>query len=792
MAVCHKSSGFEQGLFCHLLLFLWIITGSFVFSSELEMCESKNAKDCKACIKQGPGCSWCKSLNFEKHGEGEAVRCGTRKVLMERGCTDLDIVSPRGLITVEKDDPLTGGEVSKSVVQLRPQIVRLKLRPGKEMKFDIDFQRAEGYPIDLYYLMDLSYSMNDDLENVKKLGTQLLEAMQKVTKSVKIGFGAFVDKTVLPFVSTNKQKLKHPCPKKNVQCSKPFGYRHVLNLTDDSKRFTNEVGNMIISGNLDSPEGGFDAIMQAAVCGDKIGWRDNTRLLVYTSDAGFHFAGDGKLAGIVQPNDGKCHIGSDLEKSSISQDYPSVGQLTKKLSENNIQAIFAVTKGVVNTYKSLQQFIPKSAVGELSEDSSNVVQLITDAYNNLSSNIIIQHNSLPAGLTVKYLSTCGNDTVTADRGECSNVKIGQKLQFQVFVKADTCPESNQTEFEIKALGLQEKLKVIIEYDCECNCDAPEHNSRNCDKHGTLHCGTCRCNDKWQGRWCNCSLQGTNAKEIEDKCKRGNESQICSNHGDCLCGTCECQQSEDSKEIIGGKFCECNNLNCPRFNNSLCGGQGKCWCDRCECNPGFTGNACDCPVDKSQCVAPSGKYSGLTCSGRGVCKCGTCSCFDIKYYGKYCELCRNCRPCIEHRDCVECKTFHSGPLAENCTTCAINVTTLKSLEGAKGAQCEERNGSSCIMKYKIDESSTTTIISVLEDIVCPQPPSALTIVPSVLAGVVFIGLLLLLAWKLLTTVYDHREYKKFEMERSQAKWNKDDNPLYKSATTTVVNPKFDEN
>ena len=52
---------------------------------------------------------------------------------------------------------------------------------------------------------------------------------------------------------------------------------------------------------------------------DKIGWRDNTRLLVFTSDAGFHFAGDGKLAGIVQPNDGKCHIGKDLEKTSKSQ-----------------------------------------------------------------------------------------------------------------------------------------------------------------------------------------------------------------------------------------------------------------------------------------------------------------------------------------------------------------------------------------------------------------------------------------------------------------------------------------
>lgn len=42
-----------------------------------------------------------------------------------------------------------------------------------------------------------------------------------------------------------------------------------------------------MSGNLDAPEGGFDAIMQAIVCKDEIGWRDVARrLLVFSTDAG--------------------------------------------------------------------------------------------------------------------------------------------------------------------------------------------------------------------------------------------------------------------------------------------------------------------------------------------------------------------------------------------------------------------------------------------------------------------------------------------------------------------------
>lgn len=33
-----------------------------------------------------------------------------------------------------------------------------------------------------------------------------------------------------------------------------------------------------------------------------------TRLLVFSTDAVFHVAGDGKLSCIVLPNDGKCHL----------------------------------------------------------------------------------------------------------------------------------------------------------------------------------------------------------------------------------------------------------------------------------------------------------------------------------------------------------------------------------------------------------------------------------------------------------------------------------------------------
>lgn len=87
-----------------------------------------------------------------------------------------------------------------------------------------------------------------------------------------------------------------------------------------------------------------------------------------------------------------------------------MGQVAQALTAANIQPIFAVTGATLPVYQvrpcsshetlsrppgthslypylpplltmqELSQLIPKSAVGELSEDSSNVVQLIMDAY----------------------------------------------------------------------------------------------------------------------------------------------------------------------------------------------------------------------------------------------------------------------------------------------------------------------------------------------------------------------------------------------------------------------------
>ena len=78
--------------------------------------------------------------------------------------------------------------------------------------FSVQVRQVEDYPVDIYYLMDLSYSMKDDLRNIQNLGTKLASQMRKLTSNLRIGFGAFVDKPVSPYMYISPpEAIRNPC-----------------------------------------------------------------------------------------------------------------------------------------------------------------------------------------------------------------------------------------------------------------------------------------------------------------------------------------------------------------------------------------------------------------------------------------------------------------------------------------------------------------------------------------------------------------------------------------------------
>ena len=55
-------------------------------------------------------------------------------------------------------------------------------------------------------------------------------------------------------------------------------------------------------------------------------------------------------------------------------------QVVKKMVSNQMIPIFGVTKKVLELYNGVRSFFPYGSVGELSEDSSNLVDLIVSEY----------------------------------------------------------------------------------------------------------------------------------------------------------------------------------------------------------------------------------------------------------------------------------------------------------------------------------------------------------------------------------------------------------------------------
>ena len=138
---------------------------------------------------------------------------------MDRGgCHESQIYHPGHFIQKLVDEELSNKTSNeRDAVQMRPQRIHLRLKPNSPYilkvrfekcqmslilsPFQVQFRQAVDYPVDLYYLMDLSKSMEDDKAKLAELGNLLASEMQRITSNFRLGFGSFVDKVVMPYVS---------------------------------------------------------------------------------------------------------------------------------------------------------------------------------------------------------------------------------------------------------------------------------------------------------------------------------------------------------------------------------------------------------------------------------------------------------------------------------------------------------------------------------------------------------------------------------------------------------------
>ncbi|XP_076853299.1 integrin beta-3a [Brachyhypopomus gauderio] len=755
------------------------------------ICTSRGVRTCKECLSVNPTCAWCSQQDIGQEGSSIS-RCNLKEILVQSGCQAEFIEYPSSSMKVEEERPLssTAGGSTNDITQIHPQKIHLTLRPDDSKRFVVTIRQVADYPVDLYYLMDLSYSMKDDLLKLHSLGNDLAAAMGRTTSNLRMGFGAFVDKTTSPYMYMYPpEALDNPCYGMNRVCQAQFGYKNVLSLTDQVNRFTEEVKKQAISRNRDSPEGGLDAVLQAAVCQDKIGWRrDASHLLVFTTDATTHSALDGRIAGIVQPNDGQCHVNKDniYDKTTVL-DYPSIAMLTDKLSENNINLIFAVTNDVMPLYLNYSKLMPGTTVGKLTSDSSNVIQLILDAYANIRSKAELEVLGLPEELGLSFNATCLNGELVPGVRSCSGLKIGDTVSFSVEVKLRTCPKDKTRTFVLKPLGFKDTLQVTVDLACDCACEgSAQPASPACQSNGTLDCGVCLCDSGRLGPRCECTEDEYKPTEA-DHCSPAPQAPVCGGRGDCVCGQCSCHSSDFGK--VWGKYCECDDFNCIRSRGLLCSSHGECVCGFCQCSPDWSGESCNCSTRTDGCMAGV----GLLCSGRGHCVCGVCQCTQPGAYGATCEKCPTCPDsCTIKKDCVECKHYKRGPLFEkkSCNTiCRDEIQLVDELvfHEKSAVNCTYKDEDDCVNHFQYYEDiSGNSILYLVKEPECPKGPDIMLVMAYAIGSVLLLGLAALLIWKLLITIHDRREFAKFEEERAKAKWEAANNPLYRGATTTFTN------
>uniref|UniRef100_A0AAR2KD49 Integrin beta n=1 Tax=Pygocentrus nattereri TaxID=42514 RepID=A0AAR2KD49_PYGNA len=754
--------------------------------SGLNVCMSGSATSCEECLLISPNCAWARTLTS---------RCDLSQNLLKRGCEARFIENPRSVSSILKNKPLSSkgsGSTQYDVIQIQPQKISLSLRPGDQTSFEVQVRPVEDYPVDLYYLMDLSLSMKDDLDTIRNLGTKLAEEMKKLTSNFRLGFGTFVDKNMSPFSYTAPKYQENPCNgyKPFPNCVPSFGFRNLLSLTDKVDRFNEEVQKQMVSRNRDAPEGGFDAILQAAVCKERIGWRKEAyHLLVFATDDVPHLALDGKLAGLVQPHDGQCHLNEKNEYSaSTKMDYPSLALLGEKLAENNIFLIFAVTKRHYVLYKNFTALIPGTTVEILDQSSKNIIQLIVTAYNNIRSKVELSVWDHPEDLNLAFTATCQDGQSLSGLRKCADLKIGDTVSFDISVDARSCPPSGtQKSFTIKPVGFKDRLEVSVDYRCDCGCTRyTQTNSSRCSSSGTYACGTCHCESGYRGAHCECEEGDAGSLNLS-ACREAEGKQVCSGRGECSCNQCWCYESEFGK--IYGTFCECDDFSCARHKGILCSGHGDCHCGECKCHAGYIGDNCNCSTETAPCVSEDGRI----CSGRGSCVCGRCQCTEPGAFGDTCEKCPTCPDaCATKRECIECRLFNTGKFADNHTCqrmCKDEIITTETLsdtvvKDSSTVLCLYKTENDCVMKFTYSEhASGQSVLTALREPECASAPDALTVLLAVVGSILLVGIVLLAIWKLVITIHDRREFARFQSARSRARYEMASNPLYKQPIST---------
>uniref|UniRef100_A0A8D1L6S0 Integrin beta-4 n=1 Tax=Sus scrofa TaxID=9823 RepID=A0A8D1L6S0_PIG len=395
---------------------------------------------------------------------------------------------------------------------------------------------------------------------------------------------------------------------------------------------------------------------------------------------------------------------------------------------------------------------PGLFAGVLQEDSSNILDLLREAFDRIRSNLDIRALESPRGLRTEVTSKIFLKTDTGS----FHIRRGEVGTYQVQLRAiedldgtHVCqlPEADQKGNIHLKPSFSDGLRMDVDIICDvCSCELQkEEQSPRCSFHGDFMCGHCVCSEGWSGKTCNCR---TGSLSDLEPCLREGEDKPCSGRGECQCGHCVCY-GEGRYE---GQFCEYDNFQCPRTSGFLCNDRGRCSMGQCVCEPGWTGLSCDCPLSNATCI----DSNGGVCNGRGNCECGRCHCNQQSLYtDTVCEINHSAIRlglCEDLRSCVQCQAWGTGEKkGHTCKECSFKVKMVDELKKAEEVveYCSFRDeDDDCTYSYTVEGDgapgpNSTVLVQRRKE--CP-PGTFWWLIPLLIFLLLFPALLLLLCWK----------------------------------------------
>ncbi|CAH0563820.1 unnamed protein product [Brassicogethes aeneus] len=717
-------------------------------------------ENCLDCMKEHECCNWCLYGQFNT-----GFSCDT----LTDSCNGTITLNSPTQITDHSNETFSQEYEGDETNQIVPKKFNLTLRINKPLNISFYYKPVQKYPLNLYYLVDISYTMKDHIEDLKKLGDDLKEL--NFTNDYQVGLGSFMDKPLMPFYRTGLNYENNPCYRSEAgSCAKGYLFKHVLNFTDKMQDFTTEVHKLYTSANLDDVDGASSALMQILNCQDEFKWRGASRkqILIATSSL-MHWAGDGLLSGSVKSHPMKCLSEENLTSSIY--DYPSLGDIISELKDHKTNLIIATKPDTRAYYNKFREVLGQNCfVGELkTNDTKNIMKLLEDGYKQfIKSAEFFANHTRQEFLSVEFYNNCSG--VFNKSATCDDVDGSTPIEVIAEFKLIGEPPQGLEEDEIliEERSIEEQINIHVEYkgfNCICN-DVPETMTKRSVVtcvHGKKDCDGCQCDPGWTGLDCS-----KTCLDSFETC-RANNSLTCSHNGDCICGRCKCQNK------YSGEFCQ---YRCPIANDRVCNGQ-LCMDGNCKCNKDFTGELCDCPKSKINC-----QLLGKACLDNGACVCNQCECNE-GFTGKFCNIDKTTNTdviCDNLESCV-LEKYNEENSEKPCTATVI-VKSVNTTDDMDCSTIYEKKGKICTINFEF---------SMKENIVYHTEPNCN--VKSQARAYIYggIGVLIpilavilgLVIWKSYVTRKDRIEYEAFMKEQSFSEHH--NNPLYKNPVTKYENP-----